>query len=156
MKKFNCEYRDLLDDSGNLISMSVEAETPKEAYEKFIETVGAYPKEVVVGEGILHTKIFDNHKWKSETDKEEDIIKKINKNNEEKNNLSSEEKISGYNKTYEQLPTDEKMLFQLEMMREEVSEVRSKLSNLKWVIFTVSLAILLTLQIGGVVIKNIN
>ena len=148
MKKFNCQYRGLRDDSGNFISMSVEAETPKEAYEKFIETVGVYPKEVVVGEGILHTKIFDNHKWKSETDKKEDIIKKINKNNEEKNNLSSEEKISGYNKTYEQLPTDEKMLFQLEMMREEVSEVRSKLSNLKWLLFAIAIIIYTTFRMG--------
>ena len=151
MKKFNCQYRDLLDDSGNLISMSVEAATPKEAYEKFIETVGVYPKDVVVDGGILLTKIFNNHKSKSESDKiegkidsvrppkQEDIIKRINKNNEEKSYEKQKQN---------ELPTDERMLVELVRMREELNEVSLKLSNLKWVALTIAIMIYVTFRMG--------
>ena len=45
------------------------------------------------------------------------------------------------------------MLVELVRMREELNEQSLKLSNLKWVIFTALLAILVTLQFGGVVLK---
>ena len=49
--------------------------------------------------------------------------------------------------------TDEKILNELRGLRSTVNDVEDRLTNLKWVIFTSAIAILVTLKFGGVVLK---
>ena len=51
------------------------------------------------------------------------------------------------------IKTDEKILNELKELRIKVVDVEDRLSNLKWVIFTSAIAILVTLKFGGVVLK---
>ena len=64
MKKYNCEYRDghKLNIGDNWEKKGILASNHKEAYEKFIQEVGLYPKSVTVSSGLLGVwKEFDNH-----------------------------------------------------------------------------------------------
>ena len=64
MKKYNCEYRDghKLNIGDNWEKKGILANNHKEAYEKFIQEVGLYPKSVTVSSGLLGVwKEFDNH-----------------------------------------------------------------------------------------------
>ena len=64
MKKYNCEYRDghKLNIGNNWEKKGILASNHKEAYEKFIQEVGLYPKSVTVSSGLLGVwKEFDNH-----------------------------------------------------------------------------------------------
>ena len=63
MKKYNCEYRDghKLNIGDNWEKKGILASNHKEAYEKFIQEVGLYPKSVTVSSGLLGVwKEFDN------------------------------------------------------------------------------------------------
>lgn len=64
MKKYNCEYRDghKLNIGDNWEKKGILANNHKEAYEKFIQEVGIYPKLVTVSFGLFgESKEFDDH-----------------------------------------------------------------------------------------------
>ena len=61
MKKFTCEYIDGADKGIKNWKMKVEAESPRAAYEKFLDEAGLYECEVMVDVGIFDSISFSDH-----------------------------------------------------------------------------------------------
>ena len=60
MKTYKCEYNGYIDD--NVGPQNIQAESHREAYEKFLASQGAFPLAVVVSSGFLDGgTIFDDH-----------------------------------------------------------------------------------------------
>jgi hypothetical protein len=92
MKTYNCEYRDghKLNIGDNWKKKGILASNHKEAYEKFIQEVGLYPKSVTVSSGLLGVwKEFDKHLEETNTNVMESAIL----------NLAIDTKIDGPSQT---------------------------------------------------------
>ena len=61
MEKFTCEYIDGADKGIKNWKMKVEAESPRAAYEKFLDEAGLYECEVMVDVGIFDSITFSDH-----------------------------------------------------------------------------------------------
>lgn len=60
MKTYKCEYGRYID--GNLVAEKIQAESHREAYEKFLANQGVFPEAVVVTSGFMDGgTIFDDH-----------------------------------------------------------------------------------------------
>jgi hypothetical protein len=78
MPKFKCEYREGWSlGIGDDWEMSIEADSPEEAYKVYIKKVGHYPKGVVVRTGLLSSINFDDHIKEDEKKAEEEQRKQI-------------------------------------------------------------------------------
>ena len=164
MKKFHCEYQNgaYLNETsetfaatiGNNWQKLIKAETPKEAYEKFIEEVGAYPHPVTVETSFFSDKVFDNHieeaektvqqkhKSKSESDKIEGKIEEGKVTYSVSDPISvGETSESKEVPNQKELSTDEKILM-------ELIKANKKLSNLKWLLFAIAIMIYTTFRMG--------
>jgi hypothetical protein len=61
MEKFTCEYIDGADKGIKNWKMKIEAESPRAAYEKFLDVAGLYGCEVMVDIGIFDSIFFSDH-----------------------------------------------------------------------------------------------
>jgi len=60
MKTYKCEYGRYID--GNLVAEKIQAESHREAYEKFLANQGVFPEAVVVTSGFMDGgTIFNDH-----------------------------------------------------------------------------------------------
>lgn len=60
MKTYKCEYYEWID--GIWVSEKIQAESHREAYEKFLASQGVFPKSVIVRSGFTDEgTIFDDH-----------------------------------------------------------------------------------------------
>jgi len=158
MKKYNCEYRDghkLLKIGDNYIEKGILASNHKEAYEKFIQEVGLYPKSVTVSSGLLGVwKEFDDHIEEAKQRihemkkvKGEQIESLEPKEVEKNNNLSTDKLLA----KIIQMQKQQSELFENQINNQ--NEQTESLNKIRWAIialllFIVGQTIVLKMKLG--------
>ena len=157
MKKYNCEYRDghKLNIGDNWEKKGILSSNHKEAYEKFIQEVGLYPKSVTVSSGSLGVwKEFDDHIeaakqriHEMEKVKGEQIESLESKEVEQNKNLSTDELLA----KIIQMQKQQSELFENQINNQ--NEQTESLNKIRWaivalLIFIVGQTIVLKMKLG--------
>ena len=133
MKEYPCEYRnpEKIGVGEHDWRKTIEAPTPREAYEKFIKTVGVYPDEVVVETAFMSCEIFNDH-----------VELALQKEAEDKKATAVEKNATKGN----QKGTDQLMLEELKQIRKYIGSTNynleildARLARMKWLLFSIAL-----------------
>lgn len=154
MKTYNCEYEKghtltkELELPDNWWQKKIEANSPTEAYEKFLDLVGSYPFAVKISAGFLSA----SKEFKSHIESAGEELKKIREQKKKtlpKPEASTEVQIKNFIEQSSETPSMEQILMNLlrsqQMQVEELKKVNFKLMMF-WIILVVIPIVLSMMQ----------